>query len=407
MPANVGTQTVTILYNASALSGTVNRRHLSIRPTGLYSGGYLSIVDAANASLSTLICEISDGTYQVKISTGAAVTIAVAQATPYIVLRWSYTASAAADYLDYVIVATPATNDIVVGKCSFTGGGDLQGFVYAERTTPNVLDLFLKVEPTATTELKVRVRAGRVQNGKTTIQIPDQLSTLITVPSSNSRVYLVYVNRLTGAIAIDSSGTAAASPSAPSYAGKQVLAEVLVSSTDTNIAASAITDVRDFANMSYPVDDSTIQVNTDGELAVKSNVSGQAMQVIGSTAVASPLDSYAQIPQMIINMTTTGGDVSIDFDTDLQADVDNLEIQLLVDGSDVLTRVIQKRTGGVTAVSSPFHLSWLEEGLAAGAHTFLVQWRHDHPSLGAWMQYGIAASKSLRVLRAIELPHSV
>ena len=112
MAANVGDQEVTILYNAQALSKTVNRRHQGVRQTGIYTGGYLTIVDTSNCSMSILTCEITDGTNQVKIKTQSVVTIGVTSATAYVVLRWVYTGSASSDYMSILAVATPATNDL-------------------------------------------------------------------------------------------------------------------------------------------------------------------------------------------------------------------------------------------------------------------------------------------------------
>lgn len=269
MPGNVGSQTVTLLYYSRADSGTINRRFVGIRKTGIYSGGYLKVVDLSHASISSLICEITDGTYQVRVTTSSLVTLAVSSATPYIVLRWTYSGSATNDYMALLAVASPNTNDLVVGLCTFTGGGDLQGFDYSNRSTPEVSDLFLKVEPTSDTELRVRVRAGRIQNGKEIIEIPDQKTSLFVPPSSNSKVYLVYVNRATGTISIDSSGTPAASPVAPNYGGKLVLAEVTLSSTATNIIESNIVDTRDFTNNSYDPDGVTLEINTSGKIALK------------------------------------------------------------------------------------------------------------------------------------------
>lgn len=249
MAANTGNQTVTLLYHNRADSSVINRRFINIRKTGIYSGGYPTKVDNIHVRLSTLTCEISDGTYQVKISTGSTVTIVVGTATPYVVLRWVYTGDETADYMSILAVATPATNDLVIAECTFTGGGNLQGFDYTERTTPNTQDLFLKVEPTEDTELRVRIRAGRVQGSSGFVFVPDQPSNLFTVPTSNSKVYLVYINPDTGVVSIDSTGTAAASPVAPNYKGKLVLAEVTLSSTSTNITADMIRDVRPFLTL--------------------------------------------------------------------------------------------------------------------------------------------------------------
>jgi len=246
MALNQGSQVVTLLYHTRADSKVINRRFVDIRKTGIYSGGYLTIVDNSHARLSTLICEISDGSYQVKISTGETITLEVDPATPYVVLRWVYTGSETNDYMSILTVSSPSTNDLVVGKCTFTGGGNLQGFDYSERSTPNIQDLFLKVEPTEETELRVRVRAGGIHTGSGYIQVVDQKTGLFTAPTSDSKVFLVYVDRTTGTVAIDSTGTAAANPVAPDYAGRLVLAEVTLSSSSTNITSSMIKDVRNF-----------------------------------------------------------------------------------------------------------------------------------------------------------------
>jgi len=402
MAVDVGQQTITIIYNAQALSRTVNMRHQSIRELGVYSGGYLSIVDGSNCSISPLICEISDGTYQVKGETGEAVTLAVAAATPYVVLRWTYTGSAANDYMAILAVSSPATNDVVLGKCSFTGGGVLQGFLYDERTTPNILDLFLKVEETTTSELRVRIRAGRVQNGKETIQIPDQLSDLFTAPSTASKVYLVYVNRLTGAIEIDSSGTEAASPVAPNYAGRLVLAEVTLAAAAVNISQSNIVDVRDFTNMSYNVDDSTIEVSSSGKLGIKSGSLGQSDVVTASTQLVASL-SPTLVDGMRISMTTTGGKVAIDFCSCISTeDARSVRFHIAVDGAAKVYGQTNQDNTGQSYDTDSVSLIWLEEALAAGPHTFEVYW---------WVSSGTAYmnrnAESHRVLRVVELPHSI
>lgn len=248
MPSDIGGQEVTLKFFDPATSSEVNARFMDIRQLGIYKGGRLSIVDATHALLSPLVCEISDGIHQIKVETTAAVNIAVVEATPFIILRWTYTGSTS-DYMEILLSAAPGTNDLVVGKCSFAAG-ILQGFNYGDttypRTAPNTLDLHLKVEPTEDTELKVRINSGRVQNANATINIIDQKSNIFVPPVANSKIYLVYVDRLTGNVLIDSSGIAAASPVAPGYNGKIVLAEITLSSTDTNITADKIRDVREF-----------------------------------------------------------------------------------------------------------------------------------------------------------------
>ena len=250
MPANTGSQIVSLIHYMAATSPNVNRRHQDVRLTGIYTGGRLSVVDGPTkaASLSVLVCEISDGTYQVKVQTTVAVSLTAVLISPYFVLRWTYT-GAASDFMEILAVDAPLANDIVLGKSIFTEGGDLQGFDYGDtsypRSTPNTQDLFLKVEPTEISELHVRVRAGQIHASTGIKTVSDQKSTVFTAPTADSKVYLLYVDT-DGTIAINSSGTEAASPEAPSYDGKIVLAEITLASTDTNIAATNIKDVRNF-----------------------------------------------------------------------------------------------------------------------------------------------------------------
>lgn len=248
MPSNIGDQTVSILYSAAANSLIVNKRHKSIRQLGIYSGGYLDKVDDTHAQLFPLVCEISDSTHQVRVETTTVVSGILVAENEYIVLRWAYV-GATDDYMEILSVVTPASNDLIVGKCIF-GAGILTGFNYDDdsypRSTPNTQDLFLKVEPTRATELNVRIRAGRVQNAYGVLVISDQKSTLFVVPTADSKIYLVYLRTSDGTIQIDSSGTEAASPVAPNYGGKMVLAEITLTSTSANITASMIKDVRDF-----------------------------------------------------------------------------------------------------------------------------------------------------------------
>jgi hypothetical protein len=266
MPGDQGGQTISIIFHASAQSSIVNRRHKDTRMLGIYKGGYITLVPPSDVSLSALVCEISDGTHQVRVETTDAVSLAVAKTTKeYVVLRWIYTGVAADDYMAILAVASPLTNDIVVGKCSFTVPGVLQGFDYSERSDPDIQHLFLRVEPTGDTELRVRIRGGRIQTNSGVVDIADQKSDLFTPPTSNSRVYLVYVTAA-GAVAIDSSGAEAADPVAPTYKGKLVLAEVTVTAGDDIVTADQIRDVRNFITTAIVPDDVYITKAADGKL---------------------------------------------------------------------------------------------------------------------------------------------
>jgi hypothetical protein len=243
MPSDIGSQQISVKYYDAVDSAVVNRIGTGVRKTGIYSGGYLTIVSDTSVSLSTFTCEITDGTYQVKASTGVAVTITVGVATPYVVLRWAYTGSATADYVDFVATATPATNDLIIGKCVYSGS-TLVGFTYSERNNPQIMDLFLKVESMETPSMRVRVRAGKINYGSVNYDIVDQYTSLITAPASGSRIDLIQIN--TSGTVIVTAGVAASSPTAPDYGGLVTLAEITIASTSTTIISSMIKDTRNF-----------------------------------------------------------------------------------------------------------------------------------------------------------------
>ena len=245
MPANIGSQIITLKFFDPVDSYIVNRMAKEVRQLGVYSGGYLTKISDISVSLSTLICEIGDGTYQVRGETQSAVTEAVTVATPYVVLRWTYTGSATVDYMDFLAVAVGdiLANDVVVGKCVFAGA-TLTGFDYTARTNPHVMDLYLKAEVTSPASMRVIVRSGRVNYGTSSIAVPTQQSPLFVAPGSLSRIDLVQID--TSGLVIVTQGSVAASPVPPSYAGLVTLAEVTLAAGQTSILATNVLDVRSF-----------------------------------------------------------------------------------------------------------------------------------------------------------------
>jgi len=251
---NHGNQDITYNYFEEATAENFNKRHVDIRPQGIYKGGYLKKVTDSEILLTPFTVEIGDDNTQIcskstsnaTLNSGTLDSGSISSATSYIVLRWSF--SEQVDNFVEVHAISSAenaqSNDIIIGKCVFSEA-TLTGFDYSERTFLNVQDLFLKVEATEVEELYVRVRAGRIQTSSTTIVIPEQKVGPFEVPSSpNSRIDLVYVTS-TGTVSIQK-GSAAPSPAAPDYAGKLVIAEVRVVNGDTNITADRITDTRAF-----------------------------------------------------------------------------------------------------------------------------------------------------------------
>ncbi len=334
MPSDIGTQTVTLKFFNPANSGAVNLRFKDIREVGMYTGGYLTVTDATHALLTTFVAEVGDGTFQVRVSTAVNVTITTALATPYIVLRWTYTGSSSVDFAEMIVVATPAANDVVIAKCNFSGS-TLIGFDYADatfpRTTPDTHHLHLGVEATPDVELRVRIRAGVVQGFNAATIIADQKSDLFVAPVSFPKIYLVYINLDTGAIAIDSTGVEDATPVAPTYKGKVVLAEVTLAAGATTIVAADIKDVRTFLYASVATDDTTIRFNPTTKKLERINA-GTPYPGVGTRTTLDSLGSA--LTNNSVYQASGDGFVS--------ASQDQGNIDLRVDGANPPTTIISK-----------------------------------------------------------------
>jgi len=274
---NHGTQEITYEYFEEATAEDFNKRHLDIRPRGMYKGGYFTRVNDAQITLSTFTAEIGDNDEQISVKTAGAATITTAlldsgnldSGTPWIVLRWAFV-EAQNNYVEIHAIASVAdaqANDIIVGKVVFAGAVIQPAFDYTDRTFLNIQDLFFKVE--TSTGLYVQLRAGRVQDGDQCIIVPEQKVGAFNVPGDpNSRIDLIYI-ATNGTVTI-LQGTPAVSPSAPNHTGRLVVAEVKIVNGDASIPADRITDVRNFLTPFVIPDDTTIERNSSGKLRVKS-----------------------------------------------------------------------------------------------------------------------------------------
>ncbi len=246
-----GTQTISHQYYQEMTALLWNKRLLNVIPRGVYSGGKLTRVSDIEVTLSSLVVEIGDSVSQVCVRTTTSITIndstldsgTISSATPYIVLRWSYTATAV-NYMEVHAVASVSENDVVVGKIEFSGSV-ITGFDYSDRTFPKILNLFL--EPLVSTGMYITVNSGVIHTDTAYKTVEMQEVGPFVAPSSpNSRIDLVYIDD--NGVAQILQGTAAVSPTAPNYGGKLVVAEVTVVNGDTSIPASRIRDVRAFVS---------------------------------------------------------------------------------------------------------------------------------------------------------------
>lgn len=256
MPADIGAQVITVKFFDPVDSDVANRIALGVRKTGIYGGGYLTKINDTTVSLSAFDCEVGDGIYQIHGATAIAVNVTVSTVNTHIIIRWTYSASAADDYMEMLAVplSSVTVNDSIVGVCVFSGAS-LSGFDYTLRSNPNVFDLFLKTEATETPSMYTRVRAGRVSYGTTNFNVIDQLSPLFVAPSSGlTRIDLIQVSAL-GALAITQGTPVAipATPVAPSQNNLVTLAEITLIAGQTTIITSNIADTRSYVATNFSV----------------------------------------------------------------------------------------------------------------------------------------------------------
>jgi len=381
---NHGSQDITINYYEEATSYDVNRRNIDIVPRGIYSGGHLTRVSDTEVTISPFVAEIGDDDIQVSVITAATATLKsttldsgdIDASTPYLVLRWSYLASQV-NYVEIHAIASVSAaqdNDIIIGKCVFSAGV-LTGFDYTYRTFLNVQNLFLKV--VTNSGLYVWIRAGKIYTDSGYIVVPEQQVGPFSAPSSpNSRIDLVYVDT-DGTVSIQQ-GTAALSPSAPSYNRKLVVAQVLLVNGDTSIPASRITDTRSFITSPTRL--------TQG-------------QVVTASSQLTSTTSAVDVSGMNITMTTTGGIVLVNFSTVIATeDGQKATLRLQVDGVTKVTTQSRMDTTGQSYSRDSCHMHWLCTNLSAGSHTFKIRWSATGTS------YMNPGSASTRVLSVLELP---
>lgn len=123
MGADKGSQILSVNFHDPVNSYIINKRFEDVRPLGIYSGGRLSGTGGTTVIVSPLVCEISDGTYQVKIETQASYSVTgVSEGEPYIVLSWVYTEDPDDNYMDIKHISAPDVNDLTVGKAVFSDG---------------------------------------------------------------------------------------------------------------------------------------------------------------------------------------------------------------------------------------------------------------------------------------------
>ena len=263
MAANVGSQSISVKYHDPVNSDIVNSRFYGVHGVGLLKGGYCTYSGAdLNVTVSRLICEIRDVNgliNQIRMSTGASVTVTVSSAATYVIMRWAHVEAEATDYVEFLAATTPGQHDIIIAKATVVGSA-VTGVSYAERTFANDRGSFCKVVPsypTASTT-KVNMLPGVVRTASGYTLVEDQYGNgEVNLAAFGAGYVYVY---MTTAGAIGTSSTLGG------CAGHILLARV--NKDGYNIEADHITDLRAFLSPPMQVDGTTIGLDGSGQLYV-------------------------------------------------------------------------------------------------------------------------------------------
>ena len=306
-------QNVTVQYFSGVTNPVVNPLGYSVRKLGIFTGGHFSTINSTTVSVSPLTCEIIDSgnttAEQVYITVNSATSVTVSNSVPtMVILQWTYTASSSAS-LQFIPITPSAlssyTNALVVGVVNANGSFD-----YTLRSNPNVMDLFLKVEPPETADsapLSVRVRGGQINYGDRTLQVVDQLVPLNIsgyIPGSGSRIVAIQVQEqyISGnyvAVIVPSLGAiSGGTPVPPLYNGLVTLAEVLLVSgmgsftptynpVTNTYTSSNIKDVRGWVSVATPPNVYVDLVSNQSIAGIKTFTGGLVIPAVTSDPVST------------------------------------------------------------------------------------------------------------------------
>lgn len=125
---------------------------------------------------------------------------------------------------------------------------------------------------------------------------------------------------------------------------------------------------------------------------------GQSSQATGTSDISNTTGNWADMANMSITITTKGGNVLLMFSGVIKTSTSGYgHVRFDVDGTPHHDTFVHNQSGSVADHDS-IGMQWLETSLAAGSHTFKVQWKD---SSGTIYQEGAGTP---RIFTAIELP---
>ena len=268
-----GTQTISFAYKEPGKSQNFNKLNYGLFPKGFYSGGLLTYLTSSTVQLSAFNLFIEDAVTKVgiKISTATTVDLTVAEATPFIIIRYTWY-NAENNYADVLAVTYGdiTSDDIIVGRCAYASSVLQTSFDYTRRTISSLQTLnddkdYLKVIASEPADNKVYVEAGEIFVNEIPTSFTAQSSPIISA-TTLGRIDIVYING-SGTLSV-LEGADAGSPVQPSFPiSSIVLAKITRGASETIVRGDQIINFDrgnvDIARVTSDVEDVASNINQD------------------------------------------------------------------------------------------------------------------------------------------------
>lgn len=257
---NKGNQTVTFGFKAPARASVFNKINHKLHKAGIYdwanrgSGGeLLTYVDPNTVRVSPIVAviEANNAELSIRVETSMTHDLVVTSATPYVILRYSWSA-VENNYVDIVAsdFASITNTDLIIGRAVYDGGTLLSEFDYT-RTSFSPLDrpegqssTAFQVTPESPVSNRVLVHNGtmRTDESMVTVGNPTAVSSpAISNCDASGRFDIVWIDR-TGAVQVTEGEPGAA----PEYGRKMVVAEIQRTGASSVVTGRDIVPVYDY-----------------------------------------------------------------------------------------------------------------------------------------------------------------
>jgi hypothetical protein len=268
-------------------------------------------------------------------------------------------------------------NDLVIGKILWSGA-NITGFDYKDRSEPKILDRYLKVEPVLTAPTpSVWVRGGIIHTTKKHIVVAPKIIEIPLPEAPNSRIDLIYIDE-NGVIKRGAGAPVVNPTGAPTYAGKMVIAEVLVHSGDTVIPATQIKDTRAFI---LP--------------APEPKAANLVEKVIAITTPTYTGTTFQTIPEHTLQITTKAGIIHITGTIQIKYTNEARwnSFRIVMDGEPITDKIDIETGENADLALWPVSMY---KAVAAGTHTIEFQW--------ACVQTNLTLQGRSNYIQVLELP---